>query len=150
MQRSREQGTRIFKKKIIEIDNSQFFIYLLFCIMWLLLFIFKIFIYLFGWNRSQLHHRKSSVAALRTFSCRTQNLFSCNMRILSCSTWDLIPPPRIELEPPALGVQSLRHWTTSEAPHLVAFKNNKICLLHHYLQQPRQGNNLNVHQQLNG
>ena len=52
MQRSREQGTRIFKKKIIEIDNSQFFIYLLFCIMWLLLFIFKIFIYLFGWNRS--------------------------------------------------------------------------------------------------
>ena len=52
MSLSKLQEFLFLKKKIIEIDNSQFFVYLLFCIMWLLLFIFKIFTYLFGWNRS--------------------------------------------------------------------------------------------------
>ena len=34
------------------------------------------------------------------------------MSALSCGTWDLVPRPRIEPRPPALGEQSLRHWTT--------------------------------------
>ena len=30
--------------------------------------------------------------------------------------WDLVPCPGIELGPPALGVWSLRHWTTRGVP----------------------------------
>ena len=33
---------------------------------------------------------------------------------LYCSMWDLVPQPGIEPRPPALGVQSLSHWTTTE------------------------------------
>ena len=39
---------------------------------------------------------------------------------LSCSMWDLVPWPGIESRPPALGAQSLSHWTTREVP-FVAF-----------------------------
>ena len=35
---------------------------------------------------------------------------------LSCSMWDLVPPPGIELRPPALGEQSISHSTTREVP----------------------------------
>ena len=35
---------------------------------------------------------------------------------LSCSMWDLAPWPGIEPGPPALGAQSLSHWTTREVP----------------------------------
>ena len=38
---------------------------------------------------------------------------------LSCSTWDIVPWPGIEPGPPALGVQSLSHWTTREVPNSV-------------------------------
>ena len=31
-------------------------------------------------------------------------------------TWDLVPQPGIKLMPPALGSQSLSHWTTREVP----------------------------------
>ena len=41
------------------------------------------------------------------------------MRALSCGTWDLVPRPRIELRPPALGEQSLNHWTARKVPRLV-------------------------------
>ena len=40
------------------------------------------------------------------------------MRNLSCSLGDLVPWPRIEPRPPALGAQSLSHWTTREVSHL--------------------------------
>ena len=33
--------------------------------------------------------------------------------------WDLVPGPRIEPGPPALGVQSLTHWTTREVPRFI-------------------------------
>ena len=33
---------------------------------------------------------------------------------LSCSMWNLVPWPGIEPRPPALGAQSLGHWTTRE------------------------------------
>ena len=35
---------------------------------------------------------------------------------LSCSMWDLIHCPGIEPGPPALGTQSLSHWTTRKFP----------------------------------
>ena len=42
---------------------------------------------------------------------------SCNMwDLLSCCLWDLVPWPGIEPGPPALGAQSLSHWTTREVP----------------------------------
>ena len=37
-------------------------------------------------------------------------------RVFSCAMWDLVPWPGIEPRPPALGVQSLSHWTTREVP----------------------------------
>ena len=37
---------------------------------------------------------------------------------LSCCMWDLAPCPGIEPRPPALGGQSLSHWTTREVPLL--------------------------------
>ena len=47
--------------------------------------------------------------------CSMQNLLvvACEF---SCSMWDLVPSPGIEPRPPALGVQSLSHWTTKEVP----------------------------------
>ena len=57
-------------------------------------FFLKIFIYLFGCTGSL-------VAAYGTFSC---------------DMWDLVPEPGIERRPPALGAQSLSHWTTREVP----------------------------------
>ena len=41
----------------------------------------------------------------------------------SCSTWDLVPGP------PALGVQSLSHWTTSEVPPFL--QTFQLLLLSH-------------------
>ena len=41
-------------------------------------------------------------------------IFSCGIQTLSCGMWDLVPRPRIEPGPPALGVQSLNHWATRE------------------------------------
>ena len=35
---------------------------------------------------------------------------------LYCGIWDLVPWPGIEPKLPALGVQSLSHWTTRETP----------------------------------
>ena len=36
---------------------------------------------------------------------------------LSCNMQDLVPPPGIEPGTPALGMQSLSHWTTREVLH---------------------------------
>ena len=36
--------------------------------------------------------------------------------IFSCGMWDRVPWPRVEPGPPALGVQTLSHWTTRELP----------------------------------
>ena len=41
--------------------------------------------------------------------CSMQYYFSCGM-------WDLVPLPGTEPDFPALGVQSLNHWTTREVP----------------------------------
>ena len=55
-------------------------------------------------------------------SCDMQDL-SCNMSTLSCSMWDLVPWPGIKPRAPALGAQSLSHWTTREVPHVLYFVN---------------------------
>ena len=36
---------------------------------------------------------------------------------LSCGIWELVPWPGIKPRPPALGAQSLSHWTTREVSH---------------------------------
>ena len=43
-------------------------------------------------------------------------LFFGSMRTLSCSMWYLVPWQGMKLRPPALGAQSLSHWTTREVP----------------------------------
>ena len=64
---------------------------------------------------------------------------------LSYHTWDLVPWPGIEPGPPALGAQSLSHWTTREVPLSACLGGNLNSLyegppssssgppLHHYL-----------------
>ena len=63
-------------------------------------------------------------------------VLSCCMQTLSYGMGDLIPWLGIEPEPPALGVQSLNHWTASEVPiavfiwercHLCFTKFSKQC-----------------------
>ena len=61
-------------------------------------------------------------------SCSIWDL-PCGMWALSCGMWDLVPWPRIEPGPPALGVQSLNHWTTREVPCLW-FLSAKSCSFH--------------------
>ena len=41
---------------------------------------------------------------------------SCGMQNLGCNMWDLVPWPRIEPRPSAVGGQNLNHWTTREVP----------------------------------
>ena len=60
-----------------------------------------VFICLFGCTRSQLWHAGSSILVGAS-------------RIFSCTMCNLVPPPGIEPGFPALGVQSLSHWTTRE------------------------------------
>ena len=43
--------------------------------------------------------------------------FRCSMQILSCSMWDLVPWPRIQLGPLHWGMWSLSQWTTREVPN---------------------------------
>ena len=50
----------------------------------------------------------------------------CDMRTPSCSMDDLVPWPGMEPGWPALGVQSLSHWTTREIPFCLIFKVKKI------------------------
>ena len=40
---------------------------------------------------------------------------------LSCSMWDLVPWPGMEPKLPALGVQSLSHWTIREVPSTASY-----------------------------
>ena len=43
-------------------------------------------------------------------------------QVFSCSMRDLVPWPGIEPRPPALGTQSLSHWTTRKVPQLFFLK----------------------------
>ena len=88
------------------------------CVCGFMSFIFKIFIYLF-------------IYAAPGLSCGMQYLFSlvaaCGLLVGACGLlavaclWDLVPRPGIEPGPPALGMQSLTHWTTREVRHVFFF-----------------------------
>ena len=57
--------------------------------------------------------------AVPSLSCGTQDLFlffNAVCGIFSCGMWDLVPQPRIEPRPPALGLWRLSHWTTRKIP----------------------------------
>ena len=45
----------------------------------------------------------------------------CELLVVACM-WDLVPRPGIEPGPPALGAQSLTHWTTRKVAHFFLFK----------------------------
>ena len=51
--------------------------------------------------------------------------FSCSIQTLSCSTWDLVHQLGIEFGSPALGAQSLSHWTTREVPNRTLYLSSK-------------------------
>ena len=61
-------------------------------------------------------------------SCSMWDLFSCGMRTLSWGMWDLVPWPRLEPGPPALGAQSLSHWTTREVLSLFILVCVCVCV----------------------
>ena len=48
-------------------------------------------------------------------------IFSYGLWTLSSGMWDLAPRPWVQSEPPALGAQSLSHWTTREVPQSSPF-----------------------------
>ena len=68
----------------------------------LLLFFFLIFIYLFWLHQVLVAARGIFIAAHRL--------------LVAACMWDLVPRPGMEPRPPALGAQSLTHWTTREDP----------------------------------
>ena len=75
-------------------------------------------------------------------------IFSCCLGTLSCGMWDLVPWPRVDPRPPALGAWSPSHWTTREAPPCFfwawyksgsinkglvdQWKVKWVCVKHHY------------------
>ena len=61
----------------------------------------------------------SFIDAAPGLGCRTRNslVAACGLLVAAC-TCDLVPWPGIEPGPPALGAQSLTHWTTREVPEL--------------------------------
>ena len=62
---------------------------------------FYLFVYLFGCTGSSPQH----VGSLATL-----------LKLLVAAVWNLVSWPGIQPRPPALGVRSLSHWTTKEAP----------------------------------
>ena len=52
---------------------------------------------------------------------------------LSCGMWDLAPCPGIEPRPPALGAQSLSHWTTREVPKFIFLHMDTDIILFTFL-----------------
>ena len=46
---------------------------------------------------------------------------ACERSVAACMQ-DLVPSPGVEAGSPALGVQSLTHWTTSEVPESSSLK----------------------------
>ena len=66
--------------------------------------------YKFGWA----HLGSPSLDWVYSFLIEACWILSSGMSTFSCSMWDLVPWPRIKPRPPALGAQSLSHWTTRE------------------------------------
>ena len=58
---------------------------------------------------------------IHLFDCATSLIVIVAFRVFSCSMWDLVPWPRMEPRPLALGLWSLGHWTTREVPPFFFF-----------------------------
>ena len=56
------------------------------------------------------------VTARRIFLVAACRCFSCGMRALSRSMWNLVLWPGIKPRPPSLGMWSISHWTIREIP----------------------------------
>ena len=56
------------------------------------------------------------VARSRTIRATLWQVSVVARGIFSCGMWDLVPWSGIKAGPPALGAQSLSHWTTREVP----------------------------------
>ena len=52
------------------------------------------------------------------------------------SMWDLVPWPGIEPRPPALGTQSLSHWTTREGLGTLSYTHDPRAWLRAWLNRP--------------
>ena len=95
-------------------------------------FLKDICLHLFIW----LH--KVLAVACGIFSCSNRilswsmRILSCTCELLSCSMWNLLPWPGIECRFPALGDQSLSHWTTREVPQK-SFLNNIVFIEQHMI-----------------
>ena len=68
-----------------------------------------------------MRHSGSSLAACRTFTY--------GMKTLSCGMWDLVPWPKIEPRPPALGIWSLSRWTTRNVQKSHVLITGSLALL---------------------
>ena len=76
-----------------------------------------------------------SMWACEIFLVVASGIFSCSMRTLSWSMWDLVPRPVIEPSPRALGAQSLSQWTTRGVPQTCVLLIAKSVVLSFYNQQ---------------
>ena len=85
--------------------------------------LYDLFIYVCGCAGSSLWHAGSQIFVA---ACGT---FSHSWQILRCGLWDLVPCLGIKPAPPALGTQSLSHWTTGEVPHVVFKMEQNINVL---------------------
>ena len=69
----------------------------------------------------------------------THRIFSCHVQTLSCSKWDLVLWPGIISRPPALGAQSLHHWTIKEVPRQYLIFCNVLLIFYSVLWKTQFG-----------
>ena len=64
-----------------------------------------------SWATRKAHFLQWFLSRISLFTYLAVPGFSCGIWTLSCGTWNRVQWPGIEPRPPALGVQSLNHWT---------------------------------------
>ena len=85
-------------------------------------------------GRSSFSKKKKKLIYLHWVFVVARGIFNfhCSSGIFTHSTWDLVPLAGIKPGPPALGLQSLSHWTTREVP-VGIFSESWILLLVMYM-----------------
>ena len=63
------------------------------------------------WATRKAHFLQWFLSKISLFTYLAVPGLSCGILSFSCGTWNLVQWPGIEPRPPALGVQSLNHWT---------------------------------------
>ena len=64
-----------------------------------------------SWATRKAHFLQWFLSKISLFTYLAVPGLSCGILSFSCGTWNLVQWPGIEPRPPALGVQSLNHWT---------------------------------------